>query len=128
MYTKDGDIPKILELACCHVLAIGDFRHYLTKHPMTGPIANILATEVDIKGIRKMHSVVQKAMLMCEQKAMSICVRDNFDYRKAMTYASRMYESKITDIVLKSKYYGEIIPEEIQEEIKIGMIDKVMDE
>jgi hypothetical protein len=129
-YTRD-DLKHIsdvaLELACCHTLAIGDFRHFLVNHPAKDAIRERLTNGgISLNEARNTPSPIQANHMTMMHKAMEICKRENSsvrEYREAMTCVRRMHGSDVVDMALSSRFFEELVPEEL----RIGMISQVMD-
>jgi len=129
-YTRD-DLKHIssgaLGMVCCHALAMGDFRDYITNHPMKTEIQEkLLKDGISIGAARNTPSVIHVNHMAMMQKALEICKREKIDvsdYREAMTCARRISKDDIVDLAINSEFFEELVPEEL----RIGMISHVMD-
>lgn len=129
-YTRDDlkHIPEAaLGMACCHTLAMGDYRDFVSNHPEVNKILEKLTKEgLSISDIRNTPSSVQVNHMAMMQRALEICKREGInvgDYREAMVCVRRMAKDAVVDLAIDSEFFEELVPEEL----RVGIISHVMD-
>lgn len=124
-------LPNVLlELACCHLIAMTDMKNILLHEGKLWVIDDNRPVAKPASGPRTNDSGLDSAKVNCSHiemmtKAINILKRENLDpnqYRYALAKARTLSDHERTSIAISSQFFNEMVPEEALVAI-VGCVD-----